>query len=321
MARRSTARGGGGPEEADAPPERAPAQRVRRPVAGAGGRWWVWVGRAVLWAFIIVVIFNGIWHPLREGFATPSDEEPQQEESAAYPETAAAAFATRFAQHYLNASTDNGGQEERVTALAEFVPDGEAESYATGSAELTGTDIEVVTVAPEDDRNAVVTLMADINGSPMSLDVPVYAQNASSLVVSGPPALLPPPEKAQLPEAPAGETDDESRVELEEILPDFFAAYADDADHLDRYLEEGASLGSMPGGTLTFDKVEDVAVPAASGVGEDDVRQATATVVWEVPGGRGEEPATLTQSYGLTVVKSDGQWYVRDIQGAAPGGQ
>ncbi|GAA1099602.1 conjugal transfer protein [Nocardiopsis composta] len=315
MARRSTAQGGGAPEAADGPREGA-AERLRRPRAGSGGRWWVWVGRAVLWAFIIVVLFNGIWHPLREGFATPSAEEPaEQEEGTSFPETAAAAFAVRFAEHYLN--VEEGGRKERAEALAAFVPDGAASSYEISGAPLTGTEIQVVQVDAADDNNAVVTLAADVNGSPMTLDVPVYAADPSSLVVSGQPALLAAPDKADLPEAPGVDVDTDARAELESMLPAFFEAYSATPEHLSQYVESGVQIAPLPADTLVFDKLEEVAVPGrTAAAGDEDVRQAVAEVVWRIPGGSGDDGATLTQSYQLTVVESGGKWYVRDIQGS-----
>ncbi|MDA2809440.1 conjugal transfer protein [Nocardiopsis sp. RSe5-2] len=317
MARRSTARSGGTPEAADAADDvRGGAGRLRRPRAGSGGRWWVWVGRAVLWAFIIVVLFNGVWHPLREGIATPSDDGGSQEEpqEAQFPEAAAGAFAGRFAEHYLNAPED-GAEADRAAALAAFVPEGDADEFNVPAGSLTGSEIQVVTVTPEDDNNAVVTLSAQVNGEPMSLDVPVYAEDATSLVVSGPPALLAAPDKAELPEASGVEADSDAREELEPVLTSFFEAYAETPEHLTRYVENGASVARLPQGSLEFGQLDDVVVPARTDVGEDDVRQATATVEWRIPGGGGEA-ASLTQSYRITVVRTDGEWYVRDLQGA-----
>ncbi|MFW5416365.1 conjugal transfer protein [Nocardiopsis sp. CNT-189] len=321
MARRSTARGGGAPEAADGydGPREAATGRLKRPRAGSGGRWWVWVGRAVLWAFIIVVLINGIWHPLREGIATPAAEEPaEQEEGGDFPETAAAAFAVRFAEHYLN--VEEGGRKERAEALAAFVPEGAASSYEVSGGPLTGTEIQVVQVEDVDGSNAVVTLAADVNGAPMTLDVPVYAAGPSSLVVSGRPALLAAPDKADLPEAPGIDVDTDARAELESMLPAFFEAYSANPDHLSQYVESGVRIAPLPADTLAFEKLDEVAVPArTAAAGDEDVRQAVAEVVWRVPGGSGGEGATLTQSYQLTVVESGGKWYVRDVQGSLQG--
>mgnify|MGYP001188993155 CR=1 FL=1 len=335
MARRSTARRGGAREDgtaaaADAgyddyggyggyddygadPDRPATRFRTRRPRSGSGGRWWIWVGRAVLWAFILVVLFNGIWMPLRGGTAAPSDPPDSGSEEPAFPDTAAAAFAARFADAYLN--TADGDGRERADVLAEFVPEGRAAAFTVGGA-LTGENIEAVAIDVQDDHNAVVTLAADVNGEPMSLDVPVYAADSSSLVVSGTPALLAAPAKAELPDSASDETDSDARDELEPILEGFFEAYAETPDHLTRYLEDGAQITELPEGTLRFAELRDVTVPVRASEG-DDVRQATATVVWRRACGDDEgTPADLTQSYRLTVVKDNGNWYVRDIHGA-----
>src|SRR5690606_38145115 len=126
----------------------------RRPRAGAGGRWWVWVGRAVLWAFIIVVLFNGLWLPLRENFFPRAAQEPVVDDTVDFPETAAASLAVRFAEVYLNADPDRAG--ERAEALAEFVPEGRATAFDLPGAHLSATGVEALVVDVRDEHNAPV---------------------------------------------------------------------------------------------------------------------------------------------------------------------
>ncbi|GAB3207669.1 conjugal transfer protein [Marinactinospora thermotolerans] len=318
MARKSTARRGGALDEgvSSAPPadawDDAPVKgrRPRRPRAGAGGRWWVWVGRALLWAFILVVLINGIWMPFRSGIAQAPAGDSEATETVDFPETAAAAFALRFSHAYLNADPDQA--QERAAALAEFVPEGRASALALDGAALTGENIEVLGVDVQDENNAVVRVSADVNDTPMSLDVPVYAApGGDELVVSGEPALLAAPGRAELPATSEGETDAQARGELEPILEGFFEAYAETPEHLSRYVESEARITPLPADTLTFAQLRDVVVPAG-GSGGEDVRQVRATVVWRLAGSE----ADLSQSYRLTVVR-DGDWYVRDIQGAS----
>ncbi|QBI52531.1 conjugal transfer protein [Streptomonospora litoralis] len=317
MARKPAARRGGGPDEQSAEADGYefgdPPRRSRRPRAGTGGRWWLWVGRAVLWAFILVVIFNGIWMPLRDGLAEPSPDEEPTAEKPAFPETSAAGFAARFARVYLNASGLQG--EERADALAGFVPEGRAASFAAEGQSLTGDNVGVVGVDVRDDHNAIVTLSADVGGSPMSLDVPVYAAGADSFVVSGPPALLAAPGRARLPEPESAETDAAAREELLPRLERFFGAYAEDPDYISDFVEPGARIDRLPPGTLEFVELVDIAVPA-DGSGDNDGRRVTAEVVWR-PAGADETASTeLTQSYELTVVRDGENWYVREIHGA-----
>lgn len=304
-----------------APP---PTRRGRRPRAGSGGRWWVWLGRAVLWAFLIVVLFNGIWWPLRGGVAQPSEGESTEDSGPQFPTTAASAFAVRFASVYLNGEEAAGGDErDRAEVLAEFVPEGETSAFDNVGTGLTGENIEVATIDVEDDQNAVVTLSVDINDEPMSLDVPVYADDNAALVVSGEPALLAAPSTAELPSGESVQNDTEVRDELRANLEGFFEAYAETPDHLTRYVEPGASITELPENTVAFQEIDNVVVPVGSGGGED-VREATATVVWQLAGaedGADTDTDTATvadirQSYELTVVRDGGNWYVRDIQGA-----
>ena len=142
------------------------APRSRRPRAGAGGRWWVGVGRVLLWAFIVVVIFNGIWFPIRNGFSLPtSAAEPEAGDTVEFPETAAAAFALRFADTYL----DTSDPEARLDSLAAFVPEGQAGQFDVPADSLTGENLTVMAVDVLDEYNAVVVIRADVNDEAMSL--------------------------------------------------------------------------------------------------------------------------------------------------------
>lgn len=291
--------------EFDAPP-------ARRPRAGAGGRWWVGVGRAVLWAFMIVVIFNGVWFPLRGGLALPDTaQEPQRDDAVTYPETAAAAFGLRFAEAYL----DTDDPEARLSALAAFVPEGEAAALDAPADSLTGENLTVVAVDVRDDNHALVVVRADVNGEPMRLDVPVYAED-DALVVSGRPALLAAPAQASLPQGSAYEHDASAEEQLEEVLPGFFEAYAGEPAHLERYVEPGATVAPLPADSLEFGELSDLAVPSQASNGNDDVRQVAATVRWNLPAPEETQTGQLTQNYLVTVVNSGNEWYVRDIQGA-----
>ena len=280
------------------------APRARRPRAGAGGRWWVGVGRAVLWAFIIVVLFNGIWYPLRGGLALPTTaEEPEETEAVTFPETTAAAFALRFADTYL----DTGDPEARLEALAAYVPEGEAAALDAGADTLTGENLTVVSIDVADDNNAVVVVRGDVNGGAMSLE---------ALVVSGPPALLAAPTRASLPEPISVEEDPQAAEELQGVLTGFFDAYAEGPEHLEQYVEQGAAIAPLPDNSLRVVELTDIVVPSQSSTGDDDVRQVALTALWSVLGSDGSESGQLRQSYLVTVVDSGSEWRVRDIQGA-----
>src|SRR5690606_17852363 len=100
-------------EPLDAAPRRG---GTRRPRAGAGGRWWVWVGRAVLWAFIIVVLFNGLWLPLRENFFPRAAQEPVVDDTVDFPETAAASLRSEERRVGKEGTTQGAARPEKNQA-------------------------------------------------------------------------------------------------------------------------------------------------------------------------------------------------------------
>ena len=241
--------------------------------------------------------------------------EPEAAETVEFPETAAAAFALRFADTYL----DTADPEARQAALAAFVPEGQAGRLNLPADSLTGENLTVIAVDVRDEYNAVVVVRADINGEAMSLEVPVYS-DGSSLVLSGGPALLAAPARAELPPAPSFDQDTGVAEQLGDVLTGFFEAYAEEAGHLDRYVEPGATVTPLPANSVEFVELSDVTVPSQSSTGDDDVRQVATTVVWALPSGdTGEgvgEAGQMVQNYLVTVVNSGNEWYVRDIQGA-----
>src|SRR5437868_6655730 len=90
--------------------------------SGGGGRWLVWTGRAILWALIIVIVVNGIRAPF-ERFTQPSTAAPQTAVTTdGFPADRASAFATQFANNYLD--LDSAGSSGRALRLAPYLPDG-----------------------------------------------------------------------------------------------------------------------------------------------------------------------------------------------------
>jgi fatty acid/phospholipid biosynthesis enzyme len=131
-------------------------------------------------------------------------------------------------------------------------------------------------------------------------------------VVSGEPAILPPPARAQLPESSVQERDTALETELQQVLTGFFKAYASgDTVALSRFTDK-ASITAL-GGAVTFGQLKEVKAPH----GAADERTIAATVVWQIPSVHAKgTSAELEQTYELTVVKKDGTWYVRDIRGS-----
>ncbi|WP_233358960.1 conjugal transfer protein [Thermomonospora amylolytica] len=281
--------------------------------AGSGGRWWVWVGRALLWALIIVIVVNGVRAPFerftQDGGATPAATTPPP--ASRFPVAAASAFALQFGDVYLNYDEQTAADRER--RLRAFLPEGSIGQFGwNGAGSLRVESTQVADVQVRDEHNAVVTLLARAEDRWLSLAVPVYASNGA-LVVSGRPALLPPPALAALPQGGVGERDPALENELRTALfGSFFPAYAaSDTAALSRFTD-GAPITGL-GGSVTFVRLGEVVAPR----GAADRRTVTVTVTWRLPAqGGGPTAAELEQTYEFTVVKKDGTWYVRDIRGA-----
>ncbi len=295
--------------------EGGPLTRFRR--AGAGGRWWVWVGRAVLWAFIVIVAVNGIRAPFVQTGESSQPTTPTRTDQTAFPTSQVSAYAVQFAHAYLN--YDRSAPQARSRRLAQFLPedvDPQLGWSGTGASELQS--VHVVDVRVKNDRNAVVMLSVLVNNQRMRLAVPVHAKDGA-VVISGQPALMAPPPKAKLPSQPSGEVDAAATQQLSSQLPDFFKAYARGSASLSRFLADGASVRGLDG-AVQFVRLRNATVPTGG-----KVRQMTATVVWQLPstGQTAARGGRLEQSYQLTVVKQNGDWYIKAVHGSAtlPSGQ
>ncbi|REE96055.1 conjugal transfer protein [Thermomonospora umbrina] len=280
--------------------------------AGSGGRWWIWVGRAVLWALIIVIVVNGVRAPFdrltaEDGGSPGTSVEPRR---SAFPTGAASAFALQFGNVYLHLDPQTG--PDRARRLEPFLPEGTVGQFGwneTGTLQIDS--VHVAGVEARDDTNGIVTLLARSGDRWLSLAVPVYAKDGA-MVVSARPAFLPPPGRARPPQTGVGERDTPLETELSSVLGGFFPAYAaSDIPSLTRFTD-GAAITGL-GRSLTFDGLLEVVAPR----GPADRRTVTVTVTWALPGSNGAgQEAKLEQTYELTVVKKDGTWYVRSIQGA-----
>ncbi|MFC6878302.1 conjugal transfer protein [Actinomadura yumaensis] len=280
---------------------------------GSGGRWWVWVGRAILWALILVILVNGIRAPFERFTADESSDgagEAKPGKAAQFPSSAAGAFALQFANVYLN--YDQKSAPQRAEQLRTFVPDGtDAQFGWNGVGTLQLQSVQVAGVDARDANNATVTLLARSADKWFRLAVPVYAKN-SALVISGRPALLPPPTKAALPQEGVKDRDTALEGELKPFLGTFFGAYAHgDQAALSRF-SDGTAIGGLAD-AVQFVQVNDVVAPK----GPAGERTVTATVTWQVPGsGAAGNGGELAQSYQLAMVKKGTTWYVRDIRGS-----
>lgn len=321
MARRSTLERGPQPVHGGTSPAGAPDGTAavgggsQRSWRGGGGRWWLWVGRALVWAVLLVVAINGVRAIfLRETqtSATASGRAQQPTGSSRFPVTLAEAFAMQFGQVYLN--FDQVRAAQRARQLAAFIPVGAAQQFGwngVGSMRLQSEQVAGIQV--RDSRNALVQLLVMVNGKLMEFSVPVYAAQGG-MVVSGEPALLPPPNRVGLPAAkPTGNPDLATQNAFESFLPAFFKAYASsDAATLDRFITKGFSITGL-GGAVAYssNSIQSLFVPQGGAK-----RDVTVTVRWEVPNLGGSAPATLDVTYDMTWIYQGGNWSIESIKGS-----
>lgn len=299
---------GAGPHRHDGgSPRRGLFAKTRR--AGGGGRWWLWVGRAVLWAFILVVLFNGIRAPFIS-ILQPAPTSSTQQQHEAFPSSSASAYALQFAHVYLTYGKSR--PQERAELLASYLPeDADPQLGWNGEGTLTLRAVQAVKVNALDETHGIVTLAVRIGDQWMRLAVPVYA-DGDAMVISGQPALMPRPPEAHLPPAPEQPTDDEATRQLRRQLPGFFRAFAgSDTESLARYLASGVSMTGFSG-AVRFQSLDNVVVPE----GDHATRHITATVTWQLRAADDAAAGELQQTYRLTVTKDEGRWYVKAIQGA-----
>jgi Conjugative transposon protein TcpC len=318
----------GEPPFAEAPSRREPrsdsqAPRMRSgPGAarwgGAGGRWLVWAARVVVWSVILLVGYRGVLAIV--GGSGPSAKSPSTGRSvAAFPATAAEAYALEFGNVYLNYSPATAAA--RSKALAAFLPPGADPQLGwNGSGTQRLLDDQVAGIAVRSGHAAVVTLLAQLTGgSLIELGVPVYAAG-DAMSVSGAPALLPGPVKGVAPSVGKSGGDQATEAALQSQLAGFFQAYASgDQTTLARFVTPGTQITGL-GGEVRFSAIDAVYAPAGG-----SSRAISVTVSWLLPsqpaprsaGPIASAPARLEMTYAMTVVRRDGTWDVRSIGAAA----
>lgn len=287
-----------------------PRQPAKKGWGGGGGRWFVWLGRALLWTFVVVVVVNGIRAPFERFTAEPVRPGTVATPGGpAFPVSGASAFALQFGDVYLN--YDQATAADRQAQLARFLPEGVDTQFGwNGLGQFSARSVQVSGVDVQDAENGIVNLVAKAGDRWVQLAVPVYAKDGR-YVVSGLPALLQVPEKAQLPEPPGIDHDTDLEAQLQTQLVGFFQAYAaSDTVNLQRFAEGGITgLGS----SVVFGQLTDVNAPK----GASDERTVVATVQWKVPQTQSRGSESLVVSvYELVVVKKSDQWNVRSIRGA-----
>lgn len=299
------------------------AQRTSR--RGAGGRWLVWVLRAVVWVVLLVIGYRGVAaivtsYEGKSGSAGQADAAGAGQPAHGFPVTLASAFALEFGQIYLNISPATAAQ--RASELAPFLPPGTDPRLGwNGSGSQTVQSVEPAGVQVRGAHSAVVSLLALANGRLIELSVPVYYADGG-LVVSGLPALTAPPVAAVPPAGQAVAQDRAVQQTLSRLLPAFFRAYAaGPSSQLTAFATPGTRLPGL-GGEVGFGSIVAVSVPTTTGAAKNGAaRNITVTVAWlpastpsagpptSSAGGR----AQIDMTYAMTVVQRAGRWYVSSI--------
>jgi hypothetical protein len=295
---------------------------------GAGGRWLIWVARAIAWAVLLLIGYRGVVAIIQGPAArSPAGSSELPGGSSRFPVTLAEAYALQFGDVYLTFSP--AGAAARTEELAKFLPPGTDPQdgwNGAGKQRVLGEEIAGVSVTGR--HTAVVTLLVRLsNGRLIELGVPIYA-TAGRISVSGLPAWLPGPGKAIPPPAGQQTSDQPTAAALRAQLPAFFQAYATgDQGTLARFTVRGAHITGLHN-DVSFGGIDSVYAPAGG-----STRQISVTVTWRLPSAAaagakspagGVAPATLQTTYRMTVVKLDGSWDIQSIgasTGALPLGQ
>ena len=291
--------------------------RAPGPWRGGGGRWAVWVLRALVWAVLIIIGVRGVIAiVLNQKTPSPPAASTSAKSGTAaagtdgsFPSSLAEGYAMQFASVYLNFSQSTASQ--RAQELAAFLPNGaDSQLGWNGAGSLKLQSEQVAGISVRDGQHAVVTLLAQVNGQMMELGVPIYA-SGSGMVVNGQPAWLAAPTRVSPPAPAAASPDTAAQNALQAQLPAFFQAYASGASAtLTRFLVHGVTITGL-GGAVTYSSIASLYVPPGS-----DTRQITVSVVWQIPGPSGGTAAQLPMTYDMTVVNQNSNWYVKSIRAA-----
>jgi hypothetical protein len=284
---------------------------------GAGGRWLIWVGRAIAWAVLLLIGYRGVLAIIQgPAPSAPAGFSKLPTGSAQFPVTAAEAYALQFGGVYLNFSP--ASTAVRNQDLSQFLPPGTDPALGfDGAGTQRMLDEQVAAISVTGKHTAIVTLLARLgNGRLIDLGVPIYAA-AGGMSVSGYPALLPGPRKVVPAPATRQISDQATESALQAQLPAFFEAYArGDQGTLARFTAPGAHITGLRD-DINFGGIDSLYVPAGG-----STRQISVTVSWQLPAAgvtsakspaAGIASAALQMTYQMTVVRQGGSWDIRSI--------
>lgn len=257
-------------------------------------------------AALMALLLLGVRDLIRPFLGASGSTKTQSTATSTYPREAAEAFAVRFAMAYL--TYDSVHPNARQPALGPYIPAGADPNLGWDG---SGHQVAVAAVPSGIDvgsgQQALVTVAVLTDGGRwLHLAVPVVAE-ASGLVVSGPPALVPGPGRASWQPSNAASDNEDSNLssQLRPSLAAFLRAYARSSQSELAYYAAPEVVFIGLGGGVEFGDLTDLAVAQ----GPPDRRTAVATVRWlDRASGAG-----LTQRYHLQLIRAAGKWLVGAI--------
>src|SRR5262249_53662789 len=147
---------------------------------GAGGRWLIWVFRAVLWTVLLLIGYRGVAAIVMgypgPGAATGGTPAAGNDRAPGVPVALAQAYALEFGQVYRNFNPAAAAQ--RARSLSAYLPAGSDPQFGwNGAAARSLQSEQVAGVRVMSAHRAVVTLLARVNGDLVELGVPIYARS------------------------------------------------------------------------------------------------------------------------------------------------
>lgn len=300
------------------------------PSSLSGGRKGVVFFRWAVFGLMLLLAFLGA----KSILAPPSFPGPQQVVNRVkeglgmtdFPVESGKGFVLGFARAYLQYEPDK--YNERDVALRNYAPDGVLSNIRLTFAGNQPV-AQKITAGPFitgsrsiDDKNAVYTISAEINGASwVYVEVPLYYDPENrGFAVSGSPAFVGPPTQAEVPAQPLdGIPDDQLGQEVQERLERFFAMWgSSDISGLDTLLTPDADPRARYGlgGTVSFNNITLLTILEAKPDANPNIRPGRVQVTWGSPA---SPDTTYVQSYDITIEKlEDGRWYVKDIKGGVP---
>lgn len=275
---------------------------MRRPV--------VWVGRALLYSVLALLLLEGLVATVR-GTRASAVSAPH---GSNFPTEQASAFAREFALSYLTYSAN--APSAWADGLAGFAPRsssaqsdgwdnaGDQRAIAAESWGLTQHSVSSASVE--------VGVLVEPKAGPehwVYLEVPVVT-GTGGLAVDSTPVFVGGPAQATIPVPPPFNSEPGLSNQLQGMVSAFFNAYgSSNTAALSYFLAPGTSVTSL-GGTLRFSSLSSLSVRASPSA----THEAVAVVVWDDPA----SGASLTQDYSLALTEIGGRWYVAGMGAVRP---